>query len=77
MFLNQSNNGTAALNDTKIYNPFEALFGGARNDTGLGFSNNDSFGTDSSDSFMEPNSQSNETLDILRMLEFLQSGSGR
>ncbi len=73
MFLNKSNNGTA-LNDTTIYNPFEALFGG--NDTGLGFFNNSSFGNDSSNSFMGPNSQSNETVDILRMLEFLQGGSG-
>ena len=73
MFLNKSNNGTA-LNDTTIYNPFEALFGG--NDTGLGFFNNSSFGNDSSNSFMGPNSQSNETADILRMLEFLQGGSG-
>jgi hypothetical protein len=74
MFLNESNNGTA-VNDTTIFNPFEALFGGAGNDTSLGFSNNDSFGTGSSNSFMEPNSQGNETLDILRMLEFLQGGS--
>ncbi|HEX7207577.1 MAG TPA: PsbP-related protein [Nitrososphaeraceae archaeon] len=74
MFRNESKNGTA-LNDTTIVNPFEALFGGAGNDTGLGFSNNDSFGFDSSNSFMEPNSQGNETLDILRMLEFLQGGS--
>ena len=74
MFLNESNNGTA-LHDTTIFNPFETLFGGAGNDTGLGFSNNDSFGTDSSNSSMESNSQSNGTLDILRMLEFLQGGS--
>ena len=74
MFLNESNNGSAP-NDTTIFNPFEALFGGAGNDTGIGLSNNDSFGTDSSNSFMEPNSQSNETLDILKMLEFLQGGS--
>lgn len=70
MFLNKSNNDTA-LNDTTIYNPFEALFGG--NDTGLGF-NDSSFGNDSSNSFMGPNSQSHETVDILRMLEFLQGG---
>jgi hypothetical protein len=77
MFLNENNNGTS-LNDTKIFNPFEALFGrGAGNDTGFGFPNNDSFGTNSSNSFMAPNSQGNETLDILRMLEFLQGGSGR
>ena len=74
MILNESNNGTA-LNDTTIFDPFEALFGGAGNDTGIGFSNNDSFRTNSSNSFMEPNSQGNETLDILRMLEFLQGGS--
>jgi hypothetical protein len=76
MFLNENNNGTS-LNDTKIFNPFEALLGsgGAGNDTGFSFPNNDSFGTDSSNSFMAPNSQDNETLDILRMLEFLQGGS--
>jgi len=73
MFLKKSNNGTA-LNDTTIYNPYEALFGG--NDTGLGIFNDSSFGNDSSSSFMGPNSQSHETVDILRMLEFLQGGSG-
>ena len=74
MFLKESNNGTA-VNDTTIFNPFEAIFGGAGNDTSLGFSNNDSFGTGSSNSFMEPNPQGNETLDILIMLELLQGGS--
>ena len=73
MFLNESNNGTA-LNDTTINNPFEALFG--ENDSGLGFFNNGSIGNDSSNPFMGSNSQSNETVDILRMLEFLQGGSG-
>ena len=74
MFLNESKNATA-LNDTTIFNPFETLFGGAGNGTGIGFSNNESFGTDSSNSFMGPNSHGNETLDILRMLELLQGGS--
>ena len=74
MFLNESNNGTA-VNDTTIFNPFEAIFGGAGNNTSLSFSNNDSFGTGSSNSFVEPNPQGNETLDILRMLELLQGDS--
>ena len=82
MFLNESNNGTAS-NGTTIFNPFEALFGGVGsssnssgegNDTGFGFYNNGSFGNDSSSSFMVPDLQNNETVDILRMLELLQGG---
>ncbi|MDN5845722.1 MAG: hypothetical protein L0H53_05540, partial [Candidatus Nitrosocosmicus sp.] len=85
MFLNEISNGTAP-NDTAIFNPFEALFGGSSgsgsgsigqgNDTGLGFFNNSSFGNDTFHSFMMPDSQSNdtETVDILRMLELLQGG---
>lgn len=77
MFLNESNNGTAS-NDTTIFNPFEALFGrssiGEGNHTGLGFFNNGSFGNDSSSSFMMPDLQNNETVDILRMLELLRGG---
>ena len=82
MFLNESNNGTAS-NGTTIFNPFEALFGGVGsssnssgegNDTDFGFYNNGSFGNDSSSSFMVPDLQNNETVDILRMLELLQGG---
>ncbi len=82
MFLNESNNGTAS-NDTTIFNPFEALFGGVGsssnssgegNDTGFGLYNNGSFGNDSSSTFMMPDLQKNETVDILRMLELLQGG---
>ena len=82
MFLNESNNGTAS-NGTTIFNPFEALFGGVGsssnssgegNDTDFGFYNNGSFGNDSSSSFMVPDLQNNETIDILRMLELLQGG---
>ena len=82
MFLNESNNGTAS-SDTTIFNPFEVLFGGSSsssnssgegNDTSLGFFNNGSFGNDSSSSFMVPYLKSNETVDILRMLELLQGG---
>jgi len=89
MFLNESNNGTAS-NDTTIFNPFEALFGGSfggssnssgnigdeGNDTGLGFFNNGYFGNDSLNSFMTPNLQSNETVDILKLLELLRGGGG-
>ncbi|TVP40268.1 hypothetical protein [Candidatus Nitrosocosmicus arcticus] len=71
MFLNDSNNDSA-LNNTTINNPLEALFG--ENDSGLDYFNNGSIGNDSSNSLMGPNSQSNETVDILRMLEFLQGG---
>jgi hypothetical protein len=46
------------------------------NDTGLGFYNNGSFGNDSSSSFMAPDLQSNKTVDILKILELLQGGSG-
>ncbi len=82
MFLNESNNGTAS-NGTTIFNPFKALFGGVGsssnssgegNDTGFGFYNNGSFGNDSSSSFMVPDLQNNETVDILRMIELLQGG---
>ena len=82
MFLNESNNGTAS-NGTTIFNPFETLFGGVGsssnssgegNDTDFGFYNNGSFGNDSSSSFMVPDLQNNETVDILRMLELLQGG---
>ncbi len=82
MVLNESNNGTAS-NGTTIFNPFEALFGGVGsssnssgegNDTGFGFYHNGSFGNDSSSSFMVPDLQNNETIDILRMLELLQGG---
>ena len=90
MFLNKSNNGTAS-NDTTIFNPFEALFGGSfggsgsnssgnigaeGNDTGLGFFNNGYFRNDSLNSFMTPNLQSNETVDILKLLELLRGGGG-
>ncbi|CAN5891536.1 hypothetical protein BH23THE1_BH23THE1_32820 [soil metagenome] len=79
MFLNEISNGTAP-NDTTLFNPFEALFGGGigseGNDTGPGFFNNGSFGNDSSHASMMPDSQSNdtETVDILKMLELLQGG---
>ena len=82
MFLNESNNDTAS-NDTTIFNPFEALFGGVGssnssgeegNDAGYGLYNNGSFGNDSSSSFMMPDLQNNETVDILKMLELLQGG---
>jgi hypothetical protein len=87
MFSNESNNGTASSNNT-IFSIFEALFGGGNssfgnnningvgNDTGLGFYNNGSFGNDSSSSFMAPDLQSNKTVDILKILELLQGGSG-
>lgn len=90
MFLNESNNGTAS-NDTTIFNPFEALFGGSlggsssnssgnigdeRNETGLGLFNNGYFRNDSLNSFMTPNLQSNETVDILKLLELLRGGGG-
>jgi hypothetical protein len=81
MFLNESNNGTAS-NGTTIFDPFEALFGGVGsskssgegNDTGFGFYNNGSFGNDSSSSFVMPDLQNNEKVDILRMIELLQGG---
>ena len=81
MFLNEIRNGSAP-NDTTLFNPFEALFGGGigsggdGNDTRLGFFNNGSFGNDSSHASMMPDSQSNdtETVDILKMLELLQGG---
>jgi hypothetical protein len=82
MFLNEIRNGTAP-NDTTLFNPFEALFGGGigssggeGNDTDLGFFNNGSFGNDSSHASMMPDSQNNdtETVDILKMLELLQGG---
>jgi hypothetical protein len=81
MFLNEISNDTAP-NDTTLFNPFEALFGGGigsggeGNDTDLGFFNNGSVGNDSSHGSMMPDSQSNdtETVDILKMLELLQGG---
>ena len=83
MFSNESNNGNAS-NDTTTFNPFEALFGRVSssssnssvegNETGLGFYNNGSFGNDPLSSFMVPDLQNNETVDILRMLELLQGG---
>ena len=87
MISKESNNGTTMNNNT-TFNPFEALFGGSnsssssggdRNDsgTGLGFFNNNSLGNDSLNPFMIPNIQSNETIDILKLLELLQgSGNG-
>jgi photosystem II reaction center protein PsbP len=82
MLLKESNNGTSTNNT--IFNTFEALFGGSnssnsggeRNDTGLGFFNDSSLGNDSLSSFMEPTLQSNETIDILKLLELLQGGAG-
>ncbi len=85
MFLNESNNGTASSNTTN-FNPFGSLFGSGSfdgssgnssegNDTGLGFFNNGSFGNGSLSSFITPNLKSNETVDILKLLELLQ-GSG-
>ncbi len=81
MFLNESNNGTASSNTTN-FNPFGSLFGGSSsssssgegNDTSLGFFNNGSLRNDSSSSFTVPYLKSNETVDILRMLELLQGG---
>ena len=77
MLLNETNNGTAS-GDTTIFNPFEALFGGGNrsegNDTSLGSFYNGSFGNDSLSSFMTPNLQSNETVDILKLLELLRGG---
>ena len=87
MFSNESNNGTASSNNT-IFSLFEALFGGGNssignnningvvNNTGLDFYNNGSFGNNSSSSFMAPDLQSNKTVDILKILELLQGGSG-
>ncbi len=78
MLLNESNNGTAS-SDTTIFNPFKVLFGGSRssgegNDTSLGFFNNGSFGNDSSSPFMVPDLQSNETVNLLKMLGLLHGG---
>ena len=88
MLSKEGNNGTT-LNNNTIFNPFEALFGssnssssssgGERNHsgTGLGFFNNNSIGNDSLNPFMISNIQSNETIDILKLLELLQgSGNG-
>ena len=82
MFLNESNNGTASSNTT-IFNPFESLFGGvvvvaiaAVKEMTLVLVSLTMvhFGNDSSSSFMMPYLKSNETVDILRMLELLQGG---
>jgi hypothetical protein len=81
LFFNESNNGTASSNTTNFY-PFGSLFSGSSssnssgegNDTSLGFFNNGSLRNDSSSSFTVPYLKSNETVDILRMLELLQGG---
>ena len=87
MFSNASNNGATSGNNT-IFSLFEALFGGGNsssgnnningvgNDTSLDFYNNGSFGNNTSSSFMAPDLQSNKTVDILKILELLQGGSG-
>ena len=89
MLSRESNNGTA-LNNNTIFNPFEALLEGSnssssssssseqeRNEsgTGFGFFNDSSLGNDSMSPFMTPSLQSNETVDILKLLELLQGGS--
>jgi hypothetical protein len=82
-----SNNGTISTDNT-IFNTFEALFGGSNNNisssggelnetgTELGFFNDSSLGNHSSSSSLMPTLQGNETVDILKLLELLQS-SGR
>jgi hypothetical protein len=82
-----SNNSTTSTENT-IFNTFEALFGGSnsnisssggeRNETGtrFGFFNDSSLGNHSSSSSLMPTLQGNETVDILKLLELLQS-SGR
>jgi len=92
MFLIKSNNGTASNDTTifnPFEGLCGGSFGGSSsssnssgkigdegNDTGLGFFNNGYFRNDSLNSFMTPNSQSNETVDILKLLELLRGGGG-
>ncbi|HKO65076.1 MAG TPA: hypothetical protein VJU13_07720, partial [Candidatus Nitrosocosmicus sp.] len=87
MLSREGNNGTTLNNNTN-FNPFEALFGGSNNSsssggernetgTGFGFFNDSSLGNHSSSSSLMPFLQSNETVDILKLLELLQGkGAG-